>query len=110
MIEVVRTWFKRNLSDPEIVVLMLTLIVLFAGLIFLSGILMPIFVGVVIAYLLDGLVVKLESHHCPHFLAVLIVFLCALSLVFFAFFGLLPSVWHQARNLVTDLPSKVSQA
>ena len=60
--QLITDWFRRNFSNPQVVILGLFLIGLFAVLIFLGGMLVPVLVAVVIAicwkgwsvYWLDG--------------------------------------------------------
>ena len=73
--EFITSWFKQHFSNPQVVYLGLFLLVLFAVLILMGHMIGPVLVGIVIAYLLEGLVSKLESMSVPRFVAVLIVFI-----------------------------------
>ena len=72
--EFITSWFKQHFSNPQVVYLGLFLLVLFAVLIVMGQMIGPILVGIVIAYLLEGLVSKLENLSVLRFVAVLIVF------------------------------------
>ncbi len=52
----VTEWFKRNFSDPQILFLTLGLIGVFAIILVMGDILLPVLASIVIAYLLEGLV------------------------------------------------------
>ena len=52
----IRSWFRRNLSDPQVVTLVLIILVLAGTIAFFGEMLLPLLAGVVIAYLLEGLV------------------------------------------------------
>ena len=78
--EFITSWFKQHFSNPQVVYLALFLLVLFAVLILMGHMIGPVLVGIVIAYLLEGLVSKLENLSAPRFVAVLIVlFLIAIG-------------------------------
>lgn len=86
---------------------MLWLFLVFVVVIFalFSKMLAPVLVSVVIAYLLQWFIVRLERWHVPHVLAVGIVYILFLGLVVFAILGFLPSLWHQLSNLVNEFPT-----
>ena len=71
--EFITNWFKQHFSNPQVVYLGLFLSMLFAVLIVMGQMIGPILVGIVIAYLLEGLVSKLERMRVPRFVAVLIL-------------------------------------
>ena len=65
MMQLVRDWSRRYLSDPQVIVLGMLLVLGFAFIFFFGGLLMPVLVAVVIAYLLDGAVVFLQRRRFP---------------------------------------------
>ena len=104
----VRSWFRRHLSDPQVVTLLLIILAL-AGFIFFFGqMLLPLLAAVVIAYLLEGLVERLERRGVPHIVSVLIVFLVFFTFLIFAAFGLLPSAFRQLISLFQQIPRLLS--
>jgi putative permease len=106
--QMIRDWFRRRFSDPQVVVL-LVLILLGAGvLLVLGGMLAPVLASVVIAYLLEGPVGLLQRWKLPRMAAVLLVFLLFLVFLFFLLFGLLPLLWQQVVQLFQQLPSWIS--
>ena len=52
--ELLRDWFKRSFSDPQVVILGVFLLVFFAVIIGLGAWLAPMFASIVIAYLLEA--------------------------------------------------------
>ena len=102
-------WFQRNLSDPQVVILSLSLVVLFGVVVFLGGMLAPVLAAIVIAYLLEGLVRVLSARGLPRLLAVLIVFIGFMCFVALVLFGLLPLVSTQATQLVQEIPAILGQ-
>ncbi|HJL51336.1 MAG TPA: AI-2E family transporter, partial [Arenicellales bacterium] len=107
--ELITNWFKQHFSNPQVVYLGLFLLVLFAVLIVMGQMIGPILVGIVIAYLLEGLVSKLERMRVPRFVAVLIVFILFLLFVVVILFGLLPLVSQQATQFVQQIPTMLGK-
>ena len=107
--EIVRAWFRRYMSDPQVVILGLLLVSGFAIVLTMGNMLAPVLAAVVIAYLLDGLVSWLSQHRLPRSLAVTIVFLAFMVFLFFALFWLLPRLSHQVTQLFQQLPDMISR-
>lgn len=104
MIDIFRDWYHRNFSDPQAVILAFLLLVLF-GLLWLVGdILAPVLTSLVLAYLLDGVVVKLERWHVHRTLASVIILLVILALSLVVIFGLVPVLSQQLTGIVRELP------
>ncbi len=104
----VKSWIRKQISDPQVVTLVLIILVL-AGTIWLFGrMLLPLLAAVVIAYLLEGLVQRLEDRGVPHFVAVLTVFLVFFAFMIFAAFGLLPSAFRQLGLLISQVPRLIA--
>ncbi len=101
-------WLSRYLSDPQILVLISVLAVLFAVLLFFGRMLTPVLASIVIAYLLEGLVGVLERLHWPRWLAVFLVFTLFMLFVLSMLLGVLPSVSSQIRDLLQQLPGMLA--
>ncbi|HSH29375.1 MAG TPA: AI-2E family transporter [Thiohalobacter sp.] len=106
--DIIRNWFRRYFSDPQVVILALFLIVGFAVVLTMGRMLAPVLAGVVIAYLLDGLIMPLERH-IGRTWAVLTVFVAFMLFLLFAFFGIIPRLSFQLTQLVQQLPDMVSR-
>lgn len=106
--ELIKEWFRRHFSDPQVVILTVLLLLGAVVLIFLGRILAPVLAGIVIAYLLTGLVGRLEKYKVPRLAAVLVVFLSFLVFLMFMFFRLFPLLWQQVVQLIQELPSMFS--
>lgn len=110
MIKSLSTWLRNNFGDPDVIALFLVLafvILLFA---FFGDILMPIVASIVIAYLLQWGVERLERYHLPHMLAVIVVYTLFLALVGVALLGLLPLLWRQLSSMLNELPNTFVRA
>jgi putative permease len=107
--ELLRDWFRRSFSDPQVVILGLFLVIGFAIIIGLGKWLAPMFASVVIAYLLEAIVSRLQKTGLPRLASVIIVFLLFITVFLFLIFGLIPIVTRQLAALVQQLPAYIAQ-
>ena len=103
-------WFQRNLSDPQVVILSLSLVVLFGVVVFLGGMLAPVLAAIVIAYLLEGLVSVLSARGLPRLLAVLIVFIGFMCFVALVLFCCRDIVWFAAIGFNPGNPARAGNS
>lgn len=108
MFQFIRDWTDRHFSDPQILILSFLLVIGFIVIFKLGGMLIPVFVSLIIAYLLDGIVGRLAFLKLPRFAAVLIVFLLFLASMIMLTIGLLPLLSQQIAQLVQQFPSMIS--
>ena len=64
MLEMLMQWYRRRFSDPEAIALLIILVAGFGILFFFSGLLAPLLVAIVLAYLLEWPTVRLEHIGC----------------------------------------------
>jgi len=103
-LELLKNWFKRYLSDPQVVILGVVLLV---GLFIVIGLgrwLAPMFVAIVFAYLLEALVVRLQKLGLPRMPAVVLVFLGFMALLVFLLIVVIPRISRQLTQLVQQFP------
>ena len=102
---------KRILPNSQAVALAIILIVGFLLITSLADVLMPVFIAIVLAYLLEGMVKKLE-HKLKRLPAVLIVFSGFMGAFSYLLFGLMPMLYKQLKQLLQHTPDiiKSSQA
>jgi putative permease len=108
MLQIFRNWAHRYFSDPQVLILGLLLIFGFVFVFYLGQILLPVFIGVVIAYLLEGIVAWLNRLKMPRFPAVLVVFICFLACLLILSIWLLPMLSRQIVQLLQDLPVMIA--
>ncbi|MCF7981781.1 MAG: AI-2E family transporter [Pseudomonadales bacterium] len=104
MIKVLKNWIHRYFSDEQALVLFLLLTILLALVLSVGSMLGPVFVGLILAFLMQGIVAQLVKYKVPHLLAVSLVFILFLGLLFAVIFLLLPLIWNQLSNLFAELP------
>jgi putative permease len=100
-------WYQRTVSDPQTVILVLLLAAGFIVMLTLGQMLAPVLAGVVIAYLLDGVVEKCHQLGAPRVSAVVLVFMLFMSFLVFAMLWLVPRLSTQVTQLVSQLPDIV---
>ena len=104
MLKVVRSWWHRYFSNEEAVVLALLLLGIFGAVLTLGGMLTPVIAGLVLAFLMQGLVGLLERKGMPHLLAVWLIFLMFVSLLVLCMLVIVPLLWQQLLTLLNELP------
>lgn len=107
MIKMIKHWYNKYFSDPQVVVLILILLVGFFFILLFGKFLAPVIAAIVIAYLLDGLVTVLNKIKIPRLLSVLIVFILFLACLFSVFFILLPNLINEVMQLFQQLPQMI---
>ena len=105
----IKNWFKQQLSNPQIVFLALVLLGLLLIVTYAGNMLAPVISGIVIAYLLEGVIKKLSIIKIPRLVSISLVLL-----VFFVFllgfiFGLLPILYNQLTDVVLQIPSMLAK-
>ncbi len=103
-------WYKRRFSDPHVVSLIVVLVFLFLIIYFFNKILLPVFIAIVLSYLLDTPVNFLYRKGIPRTFAVIIVLLIFLLVVLACFMILVPLVWQQSISLITNIPNMLNFA
>ena len=102
-------WFSRKFSNPQAVVLAMFLLFGFASILLLGDILNPLFIAIVLAYLLEWLVAALEQKGAPRLVSVNVVFLSFIALLLTTVFVLIPLVSTQLLGLVNELPAMLKE-
>ncbi|WP_323750731.1 AI-2E family transporter [Marinobacter sp.] len=104
MIRVLRDLANKYFSDEEAVVLFLILLAGTVFIIWFGAMLAPAIGSLIVAFILQGLVLKLQKWGVPDFIAVIGVFLMFLGILLSFIFGLLPLIWSQVSNLAKEAP------
>ncbi|MBL28867.1 MAG: AI-2E family transporter [Rhodospirillaceae bacterium] len=105
-----RDWFRRHFSNRQVVILTTILVVATLVIVFFADMLVPVIAAVVIAYLLQGFVSRLEGLGLGHTIAAWIVFLAFMAFFLVAAFGLLPLLFRQMTQLLQQIPLLISEA
>ncbi|CAI8817367.1 MULTISPECIES: AI-2E family transporter [unclassified Pseudomonas] len=109
MFKVLRDWIQRYFSDEEAVVLAVLLVLAFTAVLTLGGMLAPVLAGMVLAYLMQGLVSTLERLRLPGGVAVGLVFALFMGVLLVFIVVVLPLLWHQFITLFNELPGMLAK-
>ena len=106
---VVTNWFRLLFADPQLVILVLTLVLGLGAVLWIGGMIAPIIASVIIAYLLDGLANPLVRLRIPRLLGVSLVYLAFLALLVFILLAVVPIMSQQATQLVGEIPGMLAE-
>lgn len=109
MLDMLLQWYRRRFTDPEAIALLVILLAVFGILYFMSGILAPLLVAIVLAYLLEWPTARLQRIGCSRTWAASIVLTIFAGISLLTAFVVAPTVWQQGMNLMTDLPGMLNQ-
>jgi putative permease len=105
--EVLTKWYRRYLSEEEAVVLLVLLAAAFGVTLAFGDILAPVFVAVILAYLMQGVANFMRHRGLPAEVSVAISTLLFLGGFVAVLFGLAPLVWRQLVALVREAPAMI---
>jgi putative permease len=108
--DLIKTWFRRYFENPQVVILTVILLLGFGVVYFFGRMLVPLFAGLIIAYLLDGLIKPLVRRKLPRNIAVVLVFLFFIVLLLFTIFWLVPLLIRQLTQLMQQVPTMIGAA
>lgn len=107
MIKIFKTWYQKHFSDPQVVILAL-LLILFAFVFLAFGdVLTPVIAAIVISYVLEGAVTKLQRLGVPRMISVVSVFVLFLISIMLLTLGMMPLIINQLIQLIKELPSMI---
>lgn len=104
MFNVLGRWYQRKFSDPDAAMLLILLVSLSVILVFWGQMLAPVLVAIVLAYLLDWPVVKLERTKLGRGYGTILVLFLFIGVTVLLLLGVVPVVWHQGIHLVNEIP------
>ena len=110
MLDMVKNFYKKYFSNPEAVLLLLFLLIIFTALWTMGNILAPVITSLVIVYLLQWWVNFLIAHKLPRKFAYILVYIVFLAIFSIIILVLLPLLWRQITNLFIDLPNMLQKA
>lgn len=108
-LSIIGEWLNEHFAHAEAIFLVFLIAVVMLVLATLGGVLAPVLTGLVIAFLLQGLVQRLEQVRVPHMLAVTLAFLLFLSVVLTVVLIVVPLLWRQLTGLINVLPTVVAR-
>jgi putative permease len=105
MINVLKQWYQRYFTDPQTIIFAFILLIGSLLIVVMNAHLMPILVGIVIAYLFEGLVTRLDRIKVNRTVGASLVTALILALIVLCIFVLLPALSRQVSDLFREMPS-----
>jgi putative permease len=109
MINIIRNWYERYLSDPQAVILLILLVSGFLIVIYMGGMLAPLLTSIVLAYMMEPVVMLLEKYRVPRLIAVIIVCMLFIVLAMLVLLWLVPVLSNQITQLIQELPKHIDK-
>ena len=109
MFDFLNAWYRRYFTDPQAALLVVLLVVSLIVIATMGKMLAPLLAAIIIAYLLEGPVVKLENKRAPRLLAVNLIFLLFLAFMVFMLLGLMPILSRQVSQFFQELPNMINK-
>ncbi len=109
----VKRWFDRLFAEEETVVLLLLVVSTLLTLFWVGHVLVPVISSIVLAFMMQGVTVRLSWLGLPNWAAIGVAYLLFLTLFFGVLVLLMPMVWQQLVNLIQEMPQlmrKLQQA
>ena len=105
MINVLKQWYQRYFTDPQTVIFAFILIFGFLLIVVMNAHLMPILIGIIIAYLFEGLVIKMDQINLNRTIAASFATALIVAAILLTLFVLLPLLSRQVSELIREMPS-----
>ncbi len=104
MINVLKQWYQRYFTDPQTVIFAFILISGFVLIVIMNALLMPILIGIIIAYLFEGLVVRMQQINLSRTVGASVATALMLTAIVLTLFVLLPLLSKQVSELIREMP------
>lgn len=108
--DVIKAWFKRHFSDPQVVILAGLLLSGLIAILFAGEHLVPVIASVIVAYLLEGIIQNLQRFGIPRIVALITVFSLFFLVMLALILWLLPLLTRQATELLQEVPAMLRAA
>ncbi|EKP0296003.1 AI-2E family transporter [Aeromonas veronii] len=110
MLEVLKRWYQTRFSDPDAVTLFLLLVFCFAIIWLFGDLLAPLLVALVMAYLLEWPVARLQKTGLSRTLATSVILILFIAVAVASLLGLIPTLVSQGINLAKEAPAMLTHA
>jgi len=101
---IINDWFKRFLSDRQMIILTVLLLSGLLAVLFAGRYLTPVIASLIIAYLLEGIIINMQRLSVPRMVAVSAVFTVFFVVMLVLLLLLMPLLIRQATQLLQEVP------
>ena len=105
MINLFKLWYERYFTNPQTIIFALIIIFGVLLIVVMNAHLMPILIGIIIAYLFEGLVFRMNQIKLNRTIAASFVTALILASILIVLFVLLPLLSRQISELIRELPT-----
>ncbi len=109
MVGILKDLSRKYFADPQAVYLAFLLVLGFSVVIFMGGMLLPVFAGLIIAFLLEEIVQLMQKYGARRNISVVIVFIAYLALFTFLFLSFIPLLFVQIGEFIQQLPAMAAR-
>ncbi len=106
--DIIRNWFRTISDNPQLTLLILLLTFVTVALVFTADILAPFLAAVVLAYLLQVFIDRLENFGVSPWLSITLAFVVFVMVTLAIVFGLIPLLIRQLTQLTRQAPEFLS--
>lgn len=107
MIKIFQAWYQKHFSNPQVIILAVFLILFAFIFLTIGDVLAPVIAAVIISYVLEGAVTKLQILGIPRMISVVTIFILFLISIMLLTLGMLPLIVNQLVQLVKELPNMI---
>lgn len=108
MFEYLNSWYRRYFTDPQAALLVVLLVLSFAIVFTMGKMLAPLIAAIIIAYMLEWPVQKIQNIHASRSVAVYIVFILFMTFLGFLLLGLFPILSRQLSQFFQEVPYMIA--
>ncbi len=108
MFEYLNSWYRRYFSDPQAALMVVLLLGGLVILLTLGTTLAPLLAAIVLTYLLEGPIQRLERRGVSRTLSMNLVFFTFIAFLIFIVLGLIPILWRQLAQFFQELPRMIN--
>lgn len=108
MFDFISSWYRRYFTDPQAALLVVLLVVSIVVLATMGKMLAPLLAALVIAYLLEGPVARLQNYNLSRLISVNLVFLIFILFMLFILLGLMPIISKQVSQFFQEVPDMIN--
>jgi len=109
MRKLLHDFYQRYFHDDESLILVILLALALAILYLFGDDLAPVFAAIIIAYLMQGPIIRLTSMGVPRLASFAVIYTLFIGAFLVLLLVILPQVWNQLSRLVNELPRLISQ-
>jgi putative permease len=109
MISILKKWVDQIFAEEEALLLLLLIAAALVVVITMGHVLAPVITSIILAFMMQGVILRLRQYNVPHWLAVLSAFMVFIGSFFILLLVVVPMAWQQMSNLFNELPRMLAQ-